>query len=166
MTTPYAWAIGVDTGATTAVALVLGGARAKTGWATSGRWTSAEVVGHVLRLALEQETALGVVCVERVAGAAYGGREDGSRHAMTAHLVGAAERAGYVVGAARQAGLVVTMATALEWRRAVTGHASATSARIAVQLGFHVQLPPRSNEHVRDAIGVGLYGLRGGGAAG
>lgn len=92
--------------------------------------------------------------------------------AMATGLVRSERIAGELVGIAKARGIEWAECEASEWRAALVGKRTATDAEVKRAIDARLAEPMRTNAHVRDAIGVGLYcvrrrwlAMRGGGAA-
>ena len=96
--------------------------------------------------------ARAALAVETVVGSAWA-----RPGAKSAALIAASELAGRILGVGRERGMSVVEASAREWRRAIVGKANASDVLIKAVVHKRVRGVPRTNEHVRDAIGMGLY---------
>jgi len=77
-------------------------------------------------------------------------------------LLSTATAAGYFAGRARAQGLALVTPSAQVWRRAVCGKGTVGDADVALVVKRLVDGIPRTNAHVRDAIGVALLAALGG----
>lgn len=86
----------------------------------------------------------------------YGASDDRHTFRMKA-LAETAYVAGLIHGAARSRALWVTELAARDWRKRLIGSPHSTDARIKSTLQVLVaNLPKRTNEHVRDALGLAI----------
>lgn len=86
--------------------------------------------------------------------------------AMASNLVAAAVVVGELKNECSHAALQAKLVTAGEWRKAIIGNARATDKDISQWLGLAVYCNHRTNEHTRDAIGVAIYAARHAGLSG
>ncbi len=100
-----------------------------------------------VRELLEDAGELDLVAVEWVEGFAFGGGKGGG---VVAALVASAAVASLL-------GHRVVRLPALAWRQQVTGNPSASNALVKATLPlFFANMPKKSNDHVRDAMGCAL----------
>lgn len=144
-------ACGIDTGATTGVAVLeIEGARAL--WIDG--FTTRE---HPLDTPLVQfADELDLFAVEEIAGYAHGERA----LAKTKHLIAASKLAGEMIGWARERGLRVVTAPASAWRKAIIGRRCPSDALIKRVLQTRIEDLPRCSAHVRDACVAALAGAQ------
>jgi hypothetical protein len=89
-----------------------------------------------------------------------GGKSTGAGLSIGKHLIASAEQAGLLLGWAQAHRVPTLRATAHVWRKAVVGKGNATDAEVKVAVTRQVAgLPERTNAHVRDAVGLGVWGL-------
>lgn len=86
-------------------------------------------------------------------------RRDDFGTGMATALGEASYLAGMIRGIMRGRGIPSAPCSAAEWRKALVGKARASDAEIKATLMPRIAAAPaRTNAHVRDAIGVALYG--------
>lgn len=104
---------------------------------------------HITRLITDNDVAL--VAIERPRAAGSG----------ALLLIDTALVAGQILGWSRIASSHTSTCTSWDWKRVLTGHPSAKDAEVKHALSGCVEgLPARTNCHVRDAVGVALWGGR------
>jgi hypothetical protein len=99
--------------------------------------------------ALVEAVAPSRMAVEWVAGHAFS-------PARVPGLVASAAVAGQLLQLAHAAGVPCACITAAEWRRAIVGKPAPRDGEVADALAGLVELPKRTNAHVRDAVGLAL----------
>jgi Holliday junction resolvasome RuvABC endonuclease subunit len=87
-------------------------------------------------------------------------KPEGRNGPAVKHIPPTALIAGEVGGMCRTLGLPVAYLLAREWRKPLCGRGSAKDSEIEIALSAHIDLPKRTNAHVRDAAGVALIGGR------
>lgn len=147
--------LGLDPGATTGWARVLleYGKRPKVLDCGTFRAPTARVGGESFAAVLKKEEPCTVFAVETLAGIAFPTKGGG----IVGSLIAAAkveERLRCYAERFPHGG--VHDLTAHQWRQALCGKRAATSHQIADALALRVQMPKRTNEHVRDAIGIAV----------
>lgn len=156
--------LGADTGATTAFALVEWQDGRPT-WLDSMSTRAFFVDGHRLiatpRDCFADARNLDAVCVEVSSGVQSQGKSVGAGFGIARGLIAASEQAGMLLGWAQALGVPVLRVSAHDWRKAIIGKRNASDAEIKAALPrVVIDVPERSNSHVRDAIGVATWGLR------
>jgi len=126
----------------------------------SGVVLSADVDGWRGRLAWAAESVavVGVEVPEALHPRA--GASLGNLFARSRQLLATARVAATIAAEGRVKGLQVLELSAGKWRHALTGRNNASGERIRGAIGLYCAgVPGRTNEHTRDAIGLGLVTL-------
>lgn len=115
------------------------------------------VISVPMQILHEVGVPLSVVGVELIRGKAHAEGNFKKAAAKSKHLAHASRISGACEMAAHSLGWPVESFPATEWRKALIGNPFASDKTIGAVLRLRVRGIPRSNCHVRDAIGVALY---------
>lgn len=150
--------LGIDPGATIGLALLEVPAVGRPKWLWHG---DTRRVQRAIASAMDDAIAsLGVrvpvdaIAVEEVRGYVY-------EKQRGAELFKTSQREGRLIEQAESCGFDPIMVSRADWRKALCGNGSADDAKVKRALTMQVvNMPTRTNAHVRDAAGVAIVGAR------
>lgn len=144
--------LGIDPGATIGLALIEVPARGRPRWVWHG-----DTRDHDDPVAWAMDASAIVpqaIAIEELDGYVY-------EQARGAALIKTARLEGRIVVQVTALGFTPVGMSRAQWRRAICGNGQANDARVKAALSLQVlDMPKRTNAHVRDAAGVAIVGAR------